>query len=296
MKRLFQNQFLFNEANPEGGGGGGGGTPAPAPEATPTPSGFNLLNPDLTFAEGYQEQLGEHAKGLTFKNLPDVFKSVKEGTATITRITQEKADLAKKIEELGGNVQLPADVASYKQSIKLPESMPEGVSIPENLLDEAAAYALANKISPEVTNKFIQFQVEQAGKDFKSFADKQFAAIQKAKGEISQLVGEQNYSKTIADAQAAHDLLGLNLTAEDLIQNTTLVTSLAKIHTKLEPATLKALGVGKEGMSAESKLTQAQDILNNPSNALNAAFYDNSHPQHKAAQDQYNRLILESAQ
>jgi len=293
MKRFLNNQFLFNEADLPPDGGGGGAPPAgDTPPPSPTPS---LLNPDLTFSEGWQDQLGEHAKGLTFKNLPDVFKSVKEGTSTISRLTQERAEMVKKL-EAAGITELPADVAAYKASLKLPDVLPDGIQVPENLLDAAAQYALENKISPDATNKFIQFQIQQAANEAKSLADQQFAAVQKAKAQIVALVGEQNFDNTIADAKAAHDILGLNLSPEDLVQNVTLVTSLAKLHSRLEPGTLKGLGIGKEGQSAESKLTQAQDILNNPANPMNAAFYDNSHPQHKAAQDQYNRLILESAQ
>jgi hypothetical protein len=253
------------------------------------------VNADLSFVQGYQDHLGEHAKGLNFTNLPDVFKSVKEGTATITRLNQERADLAKKLQE-AGVATLPADEAAYKAAIKLPDALPEGVVVPDNLVAQVAKYALENKISPEITNKFIAFQIEQAANEVKTFADMRFAAVEEAKGKISQIVGAQNYDTTIANAKAAHDMLGLNLSADDLIQNVNLVTSLAKLHQKIEPSTMKAIGLGAAGASAESKLSQAQDILNNPQNPHNAAFYDNSHANHKAAQDQYNRLILESAQ
>jgi hypothetical protein len=304
MKR---NQMLFNQAIVEPPAGGAaapapavtppaGGAAAPAPAAGGNEIPFSqYVNADLTFAQGYQDHLGEHAKGLNFTNLPDVFKSVKEGTATITRLNQERADLAKKLQE-AGVATLPADEAAYKAAIKLPDALPEGVVVPDNLVAQVAKYALENKISPEITNKFIAFQIEQAANEVKTFADMRFAAVEEAKGKISQIVGAQNYDTTIANAKAAHDMLGLNLSAEDLIQNVNLVTSLAKLHQKIEPSTMKAIGLGAAGASAESKLSQAQDILNNPQNPHNAAFYDNSHANHKAAQDQYNRLILESAQ
>lgn len=292
-------KYKFNQFQPkfspegDGGAGGGGGGAGNAGEGgagggAPTP----ILNEDLSFADGFQERVGEHAAGMTFKTLPDVFKSVKEGTATITRLNQELAELKK----AGGNTppQLPADAAGYLAAIKLPDKMPDGVILPEGMLDAAAAYALENKIPPEVTNKFVQFQIEQAAKEFASFKDMEFAAVNKAKAEISAAVGPQNYDQTIADAKAAHDLLGLNLSAEDLIQNVTLVTSLAKMHAKLAPGTLRELGIGKDGQTAESKLTQANDILNNTANPHYAAFYDQSHPNHQIAMDHYNRLILES--
>jgi len=280
-------RILFSPDTGDGGDGGGGSAPPPPPA---------LLNPDLSFAEGYQEHVGEHAAGLNFKNLPDVFKSVKEGTATITRLNQERAELAKQLESLKGTPPvLPADSAGYLKEIAIPDKLPEGVEVPEGMLAAAAEFALANQIAPDVTSKFIQFQIEQAGKEFKSAADQQLAAVERAKAEIAAMVGPQNYDTAIANAQAAHDLLGLNLTPADLIQNTTLVTSLAKMHAKLEPGTLKSLGIGAEGASAEGKLSQANDILVNPQNPHHAAFYDQSHVGHRDAMNHYNRLILESA-
>lgn len=283
------NQLLFNEAAGEGGDAGGGGTTTDTTTA-PAP----LINDDLSFSEGYQDRVGEHAAGLTFKNLPDVFKSVREGTQTITRLNQELAELKK----AGGTAappQLPADAAGYKAALSIPEQLPEGIHVPDGLLDAASKYALENGVPPEVTSKFIAFQIEQAATEFEGFKNAEFATIQKAKAEISSMVGPENYDTTIANAQAAHDLLGLNLTKDDLVQNVTLVTSLAKMHAKLAPGTLRELGIGKEGMSAESKLQQANDILTNASNSHNAAFHDSSHPNHSIAMDNYNRLILESA-
>lgn len=285
-------QPLFNEAAPDGGDTGGGATPPATPPADAPPA--PLINDDLSFAEGYQDRVGEHAAGLTFKNLPDVFKSVREGTQTITRLNQELAEL-KKAGGAAAPPQIPADVAGYRAAIQLPEQLPEGIEVPDDMLDEAAKYAHENGIPPEVTNKFVAFQIEQAAKEVKSFADSEFAAIQKAKAEISSTVGPENYDTTISNAKAAHDLLGLTLSERDLIQNPTLVTSLARIHTKLAPGTLREIGVGKEGQTAEGKLQQANDMLSNEQNPHYAAFHDQSHPNHQAAMDHYNRLILESA-
>ena len=51
------------------------------------------MDEGMNFSEGYQDRVGEYAKYSTFKSLPDLFKSVNEGTATIRTLNQEKADL-----------------------------------------------------------------------------------------------------------------------------------------------------------------------------------------------------------
>jgi len=287
---LFWINLRFNIVPEDGGGGGDGdGNTAPLP----------LLNDDLSFTENYQERIGEHAAGSTFKDLPSLFKSVKEGTSAISKLTSEKAELAKQLETLkaGNTPQLPSDVAAYAQAIKLPDAatLPEGVTVPAELVKLASEFAFQKGISPEVTSAFIEFQIQQAGKEAKAYQTQQFAAIETAKQQIRSAVGAENYDTTIASAKAAADVLGLAFEAGDLLTHPSLVVNLAKLHSRVSPGTLKELGIGKEGQSAQGKLDQAQDILTNESNPHYAAFKDQSHPNHQAAMDTYNRLILESA-
>lgn len=267
----------------------GGGSPDPLPP---------LINEDLSFTEGYQERVGEFAKDSTFKDLPSLFKSVNEGTRTITQLNQEKAELSKELEALKAGAappKLPATDAEYRQSLALPEKMPDGVALPDQLLDAVSKFALEKGVPPEVTSSFIEFQVQQAAAEFEAQTTNQFQQVEAAKAEIRSMVGAENYETTISNAKAAHDILGLNLSEADLVSNPTLVTSLAKLHAKVSPGTFRELGIGKEGETAQGKLEQARDILNNPENPHHKAFNDNTHPNHQAAVDTYNRLIAESA-
>jgi hypothetical protein len=74
-----------------------------------------------------------------------------------------------------------------------------------------------------------------------------------------------------------------------------MVIALSKLKQSLSEGTLKGASVGGVEITAGGKLSQAEDIVSNPENALNAAFHDNSHPQHETAQGKHARLIMESA-
>ncbi len=295
MKPRFPFQFLFA---PEGDPSGGGGNPPATPPATPPGQLPPLVGEDLSFAEGWQSRIGDEAKNLSFKNLRDMAKSVVEGTSTITRLNQEKAELAKKLEAAAGQSappQLPADAASYLQALKLPDKLPEGVQLSEELLKGVSEYALQNGIPPEITSKLVEFQINQAGREAESYKTQAFQMIEQAKTEIKKVVGEQNYDLTISNAKAAAEVLGLDLDAASLIQNPKMVIALSKIHTKVSPGALKELGIGGPTATAEGKLKQAEDILVNPQNPLYEAFQDPSHVRYEEAQATYNRLIAESA-
>lgn len=301
------NQLLF-APEPEGGGGGGGGG-GPTGGAGPGGAGGEggagggtgggeppkpLIGDDFSFSDDWQTRVGDEAKGLTFKSLKDMAKSANEATATINRLTQENDTLKK---GSGAPADIPKDTSGYIAKLALPDekSLPEGVFLPKEMVEAAAQYGIANNIDPAITAKFVAFQIEQAGKEHQNFKTEEFARVENAKVAIKKAVGDTNYDVTISNAKAAHDLLGLNLDPTDLISNPTLVTSLAKLHEKISPGTLKELNLSTEGQTAEGKLQQARNILNDENNPLNKAFYDSSHPQHKQANDEYNRLIAESA-
>ena len=243
------------------------------------------------FTEGWQERFGDDAKGLTFKNLPDILKSNKAGTAKI-------AEQAQKIKELGGaeSTPVPKDSAGYLAEIKVPDNMPDGVTIPQGLLDAAAKYGVDNNIPPSTTQKFIEFQLEQAGLEAQSIRDLEFSAINNAKKEITAAVGAENYDVTIDNAKAAHNLLGLTLDEGDLMRNPRMVISLAKVHKELSPGALKGMNLTTEGQTATGKLQQAADIISNPENPDHKAFHDSSDPRHESVVERRGRLIAESAQ
>jgi hypothetical protein len=283
MNKLFKNTFLFQE---EGGDGGGGGNEPPANQEPPAP----LLGEDLSFAPDWTTRLGDDAKDLTFKSLPDLVKSYKSASSQIGKVSNELAEYKKN----NPTAEIPADEVKYKESIKLPDKLPEGIHIPENLLSEAVKFGIENKIPPTMVEKFIAFQTAQAGLELQNAKAAQLAAVNTAKDAIIREVGEDKYDVTIANARAAHDLLGLQLDKDDLLSNPRLVTALSLIHSKISPAQLKDLNLTSEGQSATSKLQQAEDIVGNEANPDYAAFHDPTHMNHDAVMQKYNLLIAQS--
>ena len=287
------NGPLFNEGG-EGGEGNGGEGGAP-PAALPP-----LLDDNLNFSEGYQDRVGEFAKDSTFKNLPDLFKSQQEATTTIRNLNQEKADLTQKLEASGNFVPpvIPQTVEEFSAALSLPEGadIPEGVAIPQEMVNAASEFAIREGIAPEMVSKFIGFQLERAGSEFQTEAAAQQMRAQQATVTIKEAVGEQNYDTTIANAQAASEALGLQIESADLAANPNMVIALANIKNQISPGALKGSTLQDAGASivAGSKIAQAEDIVSNTSNPLHEAFYDSSHPQHETAINTHSRLISES--
>jgi hypothetical protein len=269
------------------------------PETTidPTPTTLSpLVGDDLAFTEGYQDRIGEHAEGSTFTNIADVFKSNKEAQRTITELNQTKSDLTKQIEAglPAAEIKLPADVAAYKAELKLPE-MPEGVTIGDDVLDKAMAYALEKGHPPEALADFLAFDLQRMEIEQEKSKTVEFDQLNAAKGVIVEAVGAQNYDTTIDDAKFVSEALGLPLESSDLVGQPNMVIALSKLKQALSEGTLKGASVGGVEITAGGKLSQAEDIISNSENPLNAAFHDNSHPQHETALGKHARLIMESA-
>tara|TARA_R110000796_G_scaffold251769_1_gene383935 strand:- start:2574 stop:3422 length:849 start_codon:yes stop_codon:yes gene_type:complete len=255
-----------------------------------------LVNDDLSFSDGYQERIGEYAEGSTFKNISDVFKTNKELHQTLTKVNQEKASLNSTLEELKGAppVEKLADTTEFKEKLVLPD-FPEGTQIDDEVLDLAVKFAYDKGYSPEALADFLAFDIERMGLETEASKGVEFARLNAAKGVIVEAVGEQNYDNTISDAQFASEALGLPLESADLVGQPSMVLALSKLKTMLSEGSLKGASVGGVQITSGGKLSQANDIISNQENPLNAAFHDNSHPQHETAQQTHARLIMESA-
>jgi hypothetical protein len=274
-------------------------TDAPPVDAPPTDLP-PLMDENMNFSEGYQGRVGEHATGSTFKSLPDLFKSQQEATTTIRTLNQEKAELSQKLEASGNFVPpvIPQSVADFSAALTLPEGadIPEGVAIPPEMVTAASEFAIKEGIPPEMVSKFIGFQMEQAGSQFQTEAASQQMAVQQATATITEAVGAQNYDATIANAAAASETLGLNISSADLAASPNMVIALANIKSQISAGALKGATLNDAGAAilSGSKLEQAGDIVSNTSNPLHAAFYDSTDTQHEVAVATHSRLISES--
>lgn len=258
-----------------------------------------LVDGDLNFSDGYQARIGEHAEGSTFKNLGEVFKSSNEAQRTTREALQSVTDIKKEMEELRGAtptpVEMPADAVAYKALLKMPE-MPEGITIGDDVLNKGIEYAMSKGHGPEALADFLAFDLERASMEADTAKNAKFNQIGEAKSVINAAVGEQEYDVTIANAKFVSETLGLPLEAEDLVGNPNMVLSLSKLKDSLSEGTLKGASLGGVQITSGSKLAMAEDIVANPANPLNAAFFDNSHVQHEQAITEHARLISESAQ
>lgn len=266
-----------------------GGTPVEGGTLPP------LVGEDLAFAEGWQDRVGEHADGSTFKNLGDVLKSSNEATATIRGLNEEKATFATQLAEAQGKVvEMPKDAAAFREQLKMPET-PEGVVIEDSVLDAGIAYAMEKGHGPEAFADFLAFDLKRAEMEAGTTANAQAGAIDAAKAAITSVVGEGAYETTIGDAKHVSEALGLPLEATDLIGQPQMVVALSKLRAALSEGTLKGAAVGEVQITAGGKLSQASDIVGNPENPLHAAFHDSSSVGYANAQATHARLISESA-
>lgn len=292
---------LRTEENPEGAGGGGtpSGDDTGQSNAINTPKDFALLvDADMNLTEGYQAMVGEHAEGTNFKNLGDVFKSVKEGQRMISRLTEEKGTLSKQLEDLNGKppVEIPDNVDDYRKALTLPEAMPEGLELDEQVLAAATEFAMEKGYSPEQLSDFLAFDVKRAQMALDAQANAKQGQADEAIERIRELVGPQNYDMTIANAKFAVQTLGLPIKEDDLLASPEMVVSLAKIRNQLGEGTLKDANINGVNISNGSKLEQANAIISDTENPLYTAFHDPSHAQHDYAQQEHARLIAESVQ
>ena len=265
-------------------------TPPPVTDLPP------LVDENLNFSEGYQERIGEHAEGSTFKNLNDMFKTIKEEQSLIGQLRTEKAELTKKVAEgvAPPANPLPADAAAFKEQLKLPD-LPEGMQLSPDILDKGIAYALEKGHGPEAFADFIAFDIERATLEGEAAKNAAHDMEAKAILAIQELTGSSDVETTLGDSLHSAQALNLPITREDMIASPTLAVSLAKLRTSLSEGTLKGASATGVEITSGGKLSQAKDIVSNSANPSYAAFHDDNHVGHTDAVQLHARLISESA-
>lgn len=301
LTRLLHYNTLRNEETP--GDAGGDGISNPGEPGNSGDGGPNfgelptLVDAELNLAEGYQQIIGEYAEGTTYKNLKDVFKSNKEVQSALTRKSEEAAQLRKQLEELGNKppAEIPETVEEFRKQLQLPQELPDGYQLDEDVLNAAAEYAMEKGYGPKELSDFLAFDLKRLEMEDQRSKNEEFTRIESAKASIIEQVGEQNYDMTIANAKFVAEALQLPLQADDLVTQPNMVVSLAKLRKSLSEGTLKGASVGGVEISNGSKLEQANAIVSDPNHPLHDAFYDSSHPQYEWAHQEHARLIAESA-
>lgn len=263
--------------------------PGTAPPAAPSP----LINDDLSFSEGYQERVGEHANGSTFKNLPDVFKSVGESRAKITQLSEVNSTQAAELAQFKAGVKTYDTPESYAKDVVMPQ-MPEGIAMPDDLVSSALKFAQEKGISPEAAASFIEFQSLQAKGELDAFNTERHTLGEQAKAQIIGEVGQQDYEATIARAKESSEILGLNIDENTLLTTPNLVVNLSKLRAKVGEDALRSAGFETVTKSQAGSLAQADAIVNDKENPMNKAFWDQSDPLHDAAVEQHSALITAS--
>lgn len=277
--------------------------PEPTPEPTPSPSPADgIFSDGLTFRDGYfndveAEGFDEYrSMAAQFKDLPSVFKSLKDTKAALS---QRQDGMVK----LPNSQSTPEEIAAYHKAIGIPESidgyeitlpeaseLPEGIEFQESDLQQFREFAHKNGIPPETASALLKYQAQVEGdaisqirqeqEDWKADQQEQLRNEWGGKWEQNQML-----------AKRAAETFGLGAD-HPLMENADVVKAMANAAAKISESSLVA------GEAITSHLTpgnEARDILANPDNPLNAAYHDSSHPNHETAVNTYMQKMEEQA-
>ena len=114
----------------------------------------------------------------------------------------------------------------------MPEKLPPGVVVPQELVDAGVKLAMEKGHSPQIVSDYIEFQVQNAAAELAKVDNDSFTLVEAAKAQISSQVGPQNFETTVADAKSVSEILGLNVEENTLVTNPNLVITLARLKEK----------------------------------------------------------------
>lgn len=299
-----------NEAGDDSGGGGGAAvadtaaasqpasllgssTPAtPAPSNPQPPAGQagafdfrQLVGDDGNFAPDFHSKLPEDLKGLEkfrspkqllegYRNL-ETLMGKKADAVVIPRADAPKEDWAPVLKRLG----VPDSPDGY--GLKVPENLPEGVSVNPAELKEFATFAHGLGLTPQQVSKLQEFDIGRAGKQVaggaaqaQALAQQEFASQQDV---LNKAWGNGN-ERTQKAALAERAALTFGFTQDEvksdpLFRNAKFVMALARAGAAMSEDTLVK---GSEVNSAGGMKAKGLDIINNPQNPLYKAYHDGS--------------------
>jgi len=254
-----------------------------------------ILNSDGTFVEGWPDLLkGDsyaetRATAANYKDLPSLLKGLKDSkSAAMQRLDG--------MVKLPGAEASPEDIAAYRTAIGVPETvdgyqfdatgLPEGNEIDAEIFGEFAALAHSQNLTPAQVNEITKFQVGLEGRMAAENAQMEEASLAEQKQVLETAWGAK-FQENFMLAQRAAKTFGLE-PDNPVFKNADAVMAFAKVAASLSEDRLVS---GEQISNRLSPEHQADDIMSNSANPLNAAYHSPDHPQHKEAVAQFTALM-----
>lgn len=306
--------ILRNEGGDDLGGGGGGGaladtpvtaqpasllgspstpqnpaSPAPNPSQQAVPGNsapaFDfraLIGEDGNFAPDFTTKLPDDLKGLekfrSPKQLLDGYRNLetlmgkKADAVVIPRADAPKEEWAPVLKRLG----VPDSPDGY--GLKVPDKLPEGVTVNPEELKEFATFAHGLGLTPQQVSKLQEYDIGRAGKAVAGGAAQAQAleqqAFAKEQETLDKAWGNGN-ERTQKAALAERAALTFGFTPEEikadpLFRNAKFVMTLARAGAAMSEDRLVK---GADVNSAGGMKAKGMDIINNPQNPLYAKYH-----------------------
>lgn len=278
-------------------------TPAPGstspsepltPSSPPAPTG--IFSDGFTFVDGWANQLEgaewDQARATLskFRDFPSLAKSYVEAQKLIGQRTEGMV-------KLPGQDAAPEEVAAFHRAlgvpespdgydIKIPDTLPEGLSPAPELLAPLKEKAHALGIPPAALQELVNFQIEAEARQIEEMNQQQVEEAKQARAELQREWGSR-YDEKSMRARRAAETFGLGADSP-VLDNPDVMRALARAADLISEDRLS----GHE--TAASTLTpglQARDIQMNPQNPLYKAYRDPAHPDHNSAVQTYRSLM-----
>lgn len=187
---------------------------------------------------------------------------------------------------------VPKEAAQFKDAIKLPENLPEGMVIDQGLLDKAFAIAAEKRVHPahlqEMVNLFAEHQVEgfKAAAEIDAADRRELAALYDKWG--SEKDANLELAKRAGKALGfGDDLIG---ETSELIGSSKLIAHLAKMGKQMaEGGFIQGSGPAISPQQAKAELDAMK-----ADPEIRAIIMDSSHPRHKIEKERFEKLSLAS--
>jgi hypothetical protein len=311
------NTYLFNEEGGEGGSGGGAGAGAGSGGASLLGQGAegaasaqggaaasaqggqggtggegafdfrSLIGDDGKFVPGYHEKLPESLKEHSkhFQKYTDPLQALQH-TLNLQQLLGQKANAvvipdkdapAEAWKPVLAKLGVPDTPDGY--GLKVPENLPEGVTVDEAEIKEFAGFAHQLGLTPAQVAKLQEYDLARAGKYATGSAEAAAAIEAKAFDEQKQLLAKEwgngpEATQKRALAERAALTFGFTpeeLKTEPLFRNARFVMTLARAGAVMSEDTLVK---GSDVHSVGGLKARAQDVINNQQNPLYKRYWN----------------------
>jgi hypothetical protein len=265
---------LFNQ-NPDDTGGGA----TPTPPAAPT----GIMGDGLAFREGWFNDVQDatfdeyRSMAAQFKDLPSVFKSLKE-TKTAYQARQEG------MVKLPGEKSTPEEIAAYHKAVGVPgkaeeytfkvPTLPGGLKIEDSFIKGFSEFAHKQGIPQAQAQAILEYQASLESAEIAAIEEEEKQAIQASEQKLRDEWGMQ-FDKNMLLAQRAAKTFGVS---DQDAKNPELLRIMQRVAGAISEDKLASPGDVGGILSAGN---EARDIVKNDRNPLYAIYWDSSHPRHQ---------------